>query len=180
MNPFPFPARDTAASTQSAAPRPMPGNGTRLTTSSLGYSYSSLPGEASYPHPFKPSLSGQWISLSLGLVENREPTIGGLPLSDPLARLRLEPNQVNRNGESWVCVEATLNEEGVIATESRVEIVHRGEPRSLSKTVARAPLCLVLWRNQRPERVLAIVHFNLRYARVLPPPGGGAVRHLFF
>lgn len=159
--------------------RPMPGVGTRLTFSALGYSYSAGAGAGGrYLHPFKPALGGREVSLARGLVDVFEPVIGTEPISTG-ARLKLDPKVANERGESWVCVEVTPNADGLLDETSRVEIVHTATVRSFDPAIGREALALILWRSGRPWLAHAVVMFNLKYERVLPPPGGGPVRHLF-
>ena len=159
--------------------RPMPGVGTRLTYSEIvGYSVSAAGTGASYPHPFKPALGNNQISLSRGLIDAFEPVIHGKPISSG-ARLELDPNVANANGESWVCVEVVPNADGILDKDSRVEIVHTATVRSLDPQLGRAALVQVLWKAGRAWLTQEIVLFNLQYERVLPAPGHGVVRHLF-
>ncbi len=166
---------------------PMPGTGLRLSVNQLGLSLAAAAQGASYPHPFRPMLVPAGVSLQRGLVENREPTINGVPIGGDAAQgtrppvLKLDVADVNDNGESWVCVELTLDEKGEVPeTDAKVVITHTKQPRSLDVRLARGPLVMLLWRDRRPVDALAIVHFNLRYARVLPPAGAGGVRHVFY
>ncbi len=165
-------------------PRPLPGAGTRLTANELGYAVSMDAGNARFPHPFKPALSGFRLKLSRGLInEEFEPKIGTVPIGgltgqkQPALTLRFDVAKAN---ESWICVEVEPDDQGELIATSRIEIVHTNAPRSIDPKIGRGALAQVLWRNQRPFAVFEIVDFNLRYERILPAPGGGAVRHFFF
>jgi hypothetical protein len=164
-------------------PQPRPGAGTRITVNSLGTSYSANSGGATYAHRFRPSLGPKGVQLSLGLVNGRPATIKGVPIGGgpgvPQPTLTLDPTVANANGESWVCVEVHPDDNGELPLDSPIEIVHTNQIRSLDPKLGRGELCMVLWKDKRPFRVVAIAMFHLRYARVLPPAGGGAVRHLF-
>ncbi len=166
------------------AAKPMPGAGTLLALGPGGYSVSAPDRGATYPHPFKPSLSGLALRFSRGLVENREPTIKGVRIGGTATaaqpELAIEAAVANAAGESWCCVEVHPDAQGELPAESKIEIVHTRTPRSLSPEVGRQALCMIVWREGNPWQVLPIVHFNLRYARVLPPAGSGAARHVFF
>lgn len=164
----------------SGAPRP--GSGARLLMTSMGHAYSVDSPGATYLHPFRPVLVGSSVQLALGLVENRQPTINDVPIGGRnglIPKLRLEPGIANADGESWVCVEVHPDADGLLPAESKIEIVHTRAPRSTDPDLGRGELCMILWRNRAPFRVLAIAMFNLRYERVLPPEGAGSVRHLF-
>lgn len=159
-------------------PRPRPGMGTRLTVNMQGVSLSAPTGGITFAHPFRPSLAGTGVTLQLGLVEGRPPTINGVSLKER-PRLELDAKVANANGESWVCVEVHPDADGLLPAESKIEIVHTNQVRSIDQALGRGALCLILWRDRRPFRAVAIKMFNLLYERVLPPPGGGVVRHLF-
>lgn len=164
-------------------PQPRPGVGTRLTLNSMGYSISAKSAGATYAHPWRPAMVSRGVQLAMGLVDGRQATIKGVPIggSPGVAQptLTLDPQIANANGESYVCVEVHPDKDGSLPADSPIEVVHMNDWRSLDPNVGRAPLCLVLWKNNQPFRVVAIAMFHLRYARVLPPPGAGAVRHLF-
>lgn len=163
--------------------RPMPGSGVRLTANAIGTAYSARSARSPFDHPFRPGLSGRGLVFRRGVVEGRVPTIGGQPIAPVDGRqpvLALAGGAVNALGESWACLEVRPDAKGELPKESAIEIVHRDNPRSLDKTLGRHPLCLILWRDQRPWQVHAATYFNLRYFRYLPPDGAGAVRHIFF
>ncbi len=157
----------------------------RLTSNALGWSYSAVNAPASFAHPFRPALGGKGVRLARGLVEFREPTIEGVKIggepgkSQPV--LKLKHDVANTAGESWVCVELHPDDDGAIPAKSEVEIIHTKETGSVEKDRALCPLVMILWSKRQPVKAFAIVHFNLRYARVLPPGGAiGAVRHVFY
>ena len=181
MTAWPFPQRGSKP--LAAAPLPRPGAGTRLTANELGFAYSVPPAGRSFNHPFRPTLTAAGVLLRFGLVEFTEPRIGDVPISGAGAAapaLKLDAKTATKNGESWVCVELTLDDAGGLLAEKFPQIVHTGAPVSRSLTLARAPLALVVWRQGKPWRAVPFAHFHLRYQRVLPPPGFGLVRHLFF
>ena len=166
-----------------AAPKLMPGAGTRLTANSVGTALNAPSSGPRIALAFKPSLSAAGIRFSRGYVADRMPTIQGVPIvprdGRPQPALPLDFGIANEFGESWVCVEVHPDEKGELPPKSAIEIVHRRQPRALSKILGRAPLCLIVWREKKPVQVHQIVHFNLGYVRVLPPDGAGAVRHPF-
>lgn len=164
-------------------PGPQPGTGTRLTSNALGYAISASPGGRGFTHPFTPQLGVGWISFSIGLVEGREPTIGKVPISGAAGvippRLMLKPGVANADGQSWACLEVEPDADGILTPESRRELVHTNQPVSHALNLGRCPIALILWRDRRPVAAIAIVYFNLRYARHTPAPGSGAVQHFF-
>lgn len=159
--------------------RPQPGTGTLLSFHPAnGYSVSADAARARFPHPWKPSFFGGAIKLSRGLVEGFEPKIGGVPMSQPQAVLKLDPALVNDRGESWCCVEVEADATGTLTEESRIEIVQAAAPRSFEDKAGRHPLVLLLWKEDRVAAVHEVAFFNLQYTRV--QPAIGAARHLFF
>lgn len=163
--------------------RPRPGVGTRLSFNSLGYSISANATGSTYAHPWRPSLAARGVQLALGLVDGRQATINKVPIGGgpnvPQPVLTLDPSMANDNGESYVCVQVHPDANGALPANSPIEVVHMTDWRSIDPNVGRGPLCMVLWQNGQPFRVVAIAMFHLQYARVQPPAGGGAVRHLF-
>ena len=188
------------SSTESAPAQPKPqlGNGTRLTATAWGFAYGSADAGQTWAHPFRASVGVRIIRLSKGIVEGIEPKIDGVPISgDPQKRkpqpaLKLDPKLQNKNGESWVCIEVEpgfTDQPGpdgkpqlraTLDGKSRVEIVHTAEPVSHNPEIGRQPLAQLLWNGRNILRYLQIAHYNLRYLRIIPAPGGGAVYHLFF
>lgn len=183
MRTWPFPASDEMPVRPSATARP--GHGTRLTANAAGFAYSAAPSRSVFDHPFRPALGPLGVVLRRGLIENLEPRIGKVPISGDAKRgqpvLALEAAVANARGESWVCAELVID--GALHApkkETWPQIVHRNDPRSVDPLLARVALALVVWQRGRPWRVVPAVYFNLRYARVVLPPGQGPVRHLFF
>lgn len=181
MNRWPFPALDKPA----RQPRPMPGRGTLLTLRRSGFLYSTVPSRGKFAHPFKPTLSGRRITLSRGLInEQFEPKINGVPIGGDATKgkaqpsLLLDPGMANAAGISWVCVEVEPDDTGDLLSTSRIEIVQTNQPRSIDPKVGRKALVQIAWAKNTP-RAFEIVMFNLVYLRVIPVPGGGAVKHLF-
>ncbi len=181
-----YPAKPTAAAPAAAPvlPQIMPGTGVMLAANALGIGLSVRARSGSRNHPFYPLLGVRTLKLSRGLVDGLyEPKIGKVPMSGDADHaapaLRLDPKEANEHGESWACLEVEPNAAGELTKDSRIEIVHTNAPVSRKKAVGRCPLVQILWRDGRPTRAFAIVMFNLRYVRVLPPPTGGVVSHLF-
>lgn len=165
------------------APRPQPGSGTRMTANALGVAVDAPRRGGAYRHPFQPSLGGNRISFSRGLVETFEPKIGGEKISgeDGITRpfLVLDEAVANAAGESWVCIEVTkINAQGLIDKESKLAMVHTSQPTSLERERALCPVCLILWPQGVPVIGVEDLTANVRYERVerrVGPP-----RHYFF
>ena len=170
-----------------------PGTHTRLTMNALGHATGAGLGGATFNHPFRPALSSGRVSFQLGTVTSLagdgplEPKIKaggqGAPMSGldgitptPLA---LRADVANSEGISWAVLEVYPDDTGELTKDSKVEIVHSAETVSHTPDLGRCAIAMILWSGKSPLRVLPIVHFNLRYVRLLPPPGGGAPRHLF-
>ncbi|HSI10716.1 MAG TPA: hypothetical protein VK961_01670 [Chthoniobacter sp.] len=170
-----------------------PGTGTRLTVNALGHATGATPGGATFNHPFRPALSAGRITFQLGTVTSlagdgpMEPKIkvnGQLvPMSgkDGItpAALALSAEVANSDGISWAAMEVHPDDKGELTKDAKVEIVHTATVVSHELDLGRCAIAMILWNGRTPLRVLPIVHFNLRYVRLLPAPGGGAPRHLF-
>ena len=77
-------------------------------------------------------------------------------------------------------LEVEPNTDGMLDAKSRIELIHAGDPTpSNVATLGRQPITMITWRGAQPLQAIAIVRFHLRYQRVLPPPGGGVVKHFF-
>jgi hypothetical protein len=94
--------------------------------------------------------------------------------------LLLTADVANSDGLSWAALEVHPDAaSGELLKDSKVEIIHTASPFSHAQGFGRAPLALIIWNGRNPLRVYPLAHFNLRYVRLLPPPGGGVPRHLF-
>lgn len=192
MNPWSFPRHRDAQ----PAPSPIltqPGTRTRLTVNALGHATGASPGGTIFNHPFRPALSAGRITFQLGTVTSLagdgplEPRIkvnGQLvPMSGKDGRtpaaLAINAGLANEDGISWAALEVHPDDKGELTKDSSVEIVHTATVVSHTTDVGRCAIAMILWNGRSPLRVLPMVHFNLRYVRLLPAPGGGAPRHLF-
>lgn len=172
---------------------PRPGDGTRITVNALGHSTSAPAGGATFNHPFRPAFGAGSVTFRLGTVAS---LAGGGPLEPKIrvngqlvpmsgkdgispAPLALRANVANSDGISWAALEVHPNDKGELMKDSNVEIVHTATPISHTPNIGRAAIAMIIWSSGNPLRVLPIVHFNLRYFRVLPTPGGGLPRHYF-
>lgn len=73
-----------------------------------------------------------------------------------------------------------MDANGVIVGGTYPQIVHTNQVRSIDPLLGRCPLVLIVWQKGRPYRAIEGVYFNLRYARIIPPPASGPVRHIFY
>lgn len=170
--------------------RPMPGTGTRLRSNAAGFAYSVPQQGGSFPHPFRPALGTNAVSFARGVVDGiYTPTIKGVPISgDPstgrVPMLPLEFSAANAQGESWCCLEITgINAQGKVDKNSKIEVVHTGQPISNDPAVGRGrggTLCMILWRDKQALQAYEIAYFNLRYQRVTLGQNQGPPEHLFF
>lgn len=167
-----------------------PGAGTRVTQlDGIGFAVSASRGGARFGHPWKPLLGVLSLQFSLGLVTGNvvlvpKIKVGGSLVSmgaDPAPRLALDPEKRNeKTGTSFAVLEVVPGADGKLTKDSRVEIVHSGDDAaSTDPLLGRKPIAIILWRDRQPFRVFPLVHFHLEYQRVLPPAGGGVVRHYF-
>lgn len=177
MNSVPFFAKTTEV-VETRGLMPQPGAGVHLSTNELGTTYAVPPGTG-YRWPFKCLLGAGVVQIRPGLVDGFTPKIGGQPMTAANVLLKLDAGKANARGESWIVLEVEPDAAGVLTPESRIEIVQRAVVNRHEPAIGRQPLALILFKDRRPQRVLPITHFNLRYYRVTPPPGLGAVRHLF-
>jgi len=173
-----------------------PGVATRLTVNALGHSTGAPPAGPTFNHPFRAALGSASITFRLGTVQSLagfgpiEPRIkvnGQLvPMSgkdgNTPAPLALSASVATADGISWAVLEVSPDPNtGELTKDSLVQIVHTNNPVSHSRTLGRCAIAMILWQARHPLRVLPIVHFNLRYFRILASAGAptGAPKHLF-
>jgi hypothetical protein len=171
----------------------MPGTGTWLTANVFGHSISDGRGRQTFNHPFRPALGGNSMTLRIGLVSSMngdgplQPAIkvggelvpmAGADFNTP-ARLALDPGVQNKDGVSWAILQVVPDADGELRKTSRIEIVHGTETTSHALALAVCPLVQIIWKGQSALRTIPIVHFNLRYTRLVPTPGGGVPKHFF-
>lgn len=166
-----------AAQPGSEAATPRAGAGVLLTVNpAMGFSFNAPRKSESFRHNFRPFLSALGLRISFGTVGAIEPTIGDTPATKntPAAKgarmsqsiLKLNPSEVNADGESWACVEVEPNEQGLITAKSRVEVIHTKEPNDFTPKRAREPLVLIVWRKGNPVRIEAIRQWCMQYYRI--------------
>jgi len=162
-------------------PKIQPGTGTHLASNAVGFSVSNPNTGPSFNHPFRPVLvgsdTGAGLRFTRGLVDGFEPKIHGGPMSGTSGKLppilELQAGTVNAaSNESWVVLEATPNDKGVIDKDSKLVLVHAAAPGgSIGGTVARTPVALIVWNKKLPVMVWPIVFFNLRLKKITPQTG---------
>jgi hypothetical protein len=182
MNAWPWSQRTGRMERPAKATPPMPGVGARLTANEFGFSYEVPVRSGRYAHPWKPALNGARLTLSYGIVDGYPPKVGEVKLSPTGVQpaIALDAGVANAAGESWICLEVMPEEDGMLIETSERRLVHTKETRSLDPKLGRCPLVQILWRGGQPFRAFEIAYYNLRYGRVMPPTGGGAVRHVFY
>jgi hypothetical protein len=190
MNSWPFQNHETPA--QHIHVPVQPGVHTRLTVNSTGFSTGAPVAGPTFNHPFRPALGANSLTFNLGTVASLagdgplEPKItvngerirmSGKNGSSPVP-LKLSADIANSEGVSWAALEASPDDKGELTKDSKIEIVHTAEGASHDEKLGRCHIAMILWKARNPFRVLPLVHFNLRYIRLVSP-GGGAPRHLF-
>jgi hypothetical protein len=178
------------------APPPRPGANTRITSNALGFALSTPTVGQVFNHPFRPTLASGSITFRLGTVQSLagsaiiEPKIkidGQLvPMSgkngNTFTPLDLGGVKPNSDSVSWAALEVHPDDAtGELNKDSKVEIIHTLSPISHVRTYGRCALAMIVWSGRVPTRVFAMIHFNLRYLRILPNAGTpvGVTKHLF-
>jgi len=143
---------------------------------------------ADWRHPFAVTVSGSKARVARGMVYGNdggvEPTIKNVPVSGdedrPQPVLALDATTVNAAGESWVCVEVTPDDEGMIGPKAKEEasvvVVQRDHPVAMKGEAGRWPLALLVYRGEQAQ-VFQVTHFNLHY--VTAQPADGPRTHFF-
>lgn len=182
------------AAREESALRPQPGCGTRLAKTPLGFSYSTPQRNGRFPHPFRPFLGPQGLTLTRGLVIadlGIEPTIGGVKISGEAKkaqpRLKLDAADLGPDwdgAESWAVVEVTPTIDATGAAtfteETPVVVKHSARPTRSGALSGTHPLALILWESGRAVRAVAITMFHLRYYfQAAPADGVGGPKHFF-
>ncbi|MEI9894232.1 MAG: hypothetical protein WDN28_10195 [Chthoniobacter sp.] len=154
----------------------------------------AAPRGQTFNHPWRPALAAGRVTFNLGTVASFagvgpiEPkiTVNGtlVPMSgkdgNTPAGLTIKASVANDDGVSFAALEVHPDPDtGELTKDSKVEIVHTNATISHAPNLGRTAIALILWSGGQPLRVLPIVHFNLRYLRILPTAGGGAPKHLF-
>jgi hypothetical protein len=173
-----------------------PSDGDQIIVNDLGRSVKNPQPRISWNHPWRPFLGGQSITFTLAAVSSLalslpiEPTIKSngkqLPMSGQTGTvptpLALDPSVASKDGISYAALEVHPDPTtGELTKDSLVQIVHTNHPVSLLTGVGLCAITLILWSQGQPIQALPLVHFNLRYLRVMPATGNtsGAPKHLF-
>jgi hypothetical protein len=162
-----------------AAPRPMPGTGTRLTLRADAFAISTprAPSGTRGKLRFVPlRVNDAAILLTRGLVNGSEPTVAGERMSQ--MAIRIDSSKATEAGESWLAVEVETQEDGILRKGSRVEVIHTDDPMYFTPTIARYPLTLIVWKGKLAVLIDQVVHWNLQYHRV-PESRGSGLRPVF-
>ena len=135
-------------------------------------------GGADFRHPFSVQAGGSGARVGKGLVIGNvsvEPVIGKAPIGgdarSPQPVLKLKTDLVNERNESWVCVEVTPDDDGKLdGKKAKVEVVQRDHPIALTGKTGRAPLAMLLRKND-VWQVYQIAMFHFRYETNQPAKG---------
>jgi hypothetical protein len=165
-----------------------PGDGTGLTSNIIGQALRKQGGGQVFNHPWRPFLSAGKVLFNRATIASFagegpiEPKIAGVPMSgkDGNTPTLLDLKGGGKGDVSFAVLEVTPNDDGELMKDSKIEIVHSDNATaSHTLDIGRTAIALILWSKGTPVRVLPILFFNLRYARVVPTNGGGAPRHYF-
>jgi len=164
------------------------GRGIRLTRTPNGtYVVADLQA-STWDHPFRVTLGSKELTIGMGTLNNRIPTINGVALDGaqavPKLKLASGPNAALR---SWVCLQVRVDRQsGEINTddENAVSIVHRNDIENdlpSDGTVGMHALAMLVWNPDRSsvKRLHQVTHFHLQHRR-LKGTDQQLARHLFW
>lgn len=169
------------------------GRGIRLTRTPNGTYVVAEPQASAWDHPFRVTLGGKELTVGIGTLNNRIPTINGVPLdgaqagkahATPKLKLTSGPNAELR---SWVCLQLRVDRQtGEINAddENAVIIIHRNDiENSLPSdgSIGLHALAMLVWNSDRSSvrRLHQVTHFNLQH-RWLKGTSQQPARHLFW
>jgi len=168
--------------------RVLAGRGIRLTRTPNGtYIVAELQASA-WDHPFRVMLSGKEVTVGMGTLNNRIPTINGVALDGaqavPKLKLTSGPNAELR---SWVCLQVRVDRQtGEINTddENPVSIVHKNDIENglpSDGSIGLHALAMLVWNSDRSsvKRLHQVTHFHLQH-RWLKGTDQQPSRHLFW
>jgi hypothetical protein len=168
--------------------RVLAGRGIRLTRTPNGtYIVADLQA-STWDHPFRVMLSGKEVTVGMGTLNNRIPTINGVPLDGAQAVPRLKlASGPNAELRSWVCLQVRVDRQtGEINTddENALSIVHKNDIENglLSDgTAGLHALAMLVWNPDRSsvKRLHQVTHFHLQH-RWLKGTDQQPARHLFW
>ncbi len=168
--------------------RVLAGRGIRLTRTPNGtYIVADLQA-STWDHPFRVMLSGKEVTVGTGTLNNRIPTINGVPLDGaqavPKLKLASGPNAELR---SWVCLQVRVDlQSGEINTddENAMSIVHKNNIENglpSDGIIGLHALAMLVWNPDRSsvKRLHQVTHFHLQH-RWLKGTNQQPARHLFW
>ena len=168
--------------------RVLAGRGIRLTRTPNGtYIVADLQA-STWDHPFRVMLSGKEVTVGTGTLNNRIPTINGVPLDGaqavPKLKLASGPNAELR---SWVCLQVRVDlQSGEINTddENAMSIVHKTDIENglpSDGIIGLHALAMLVWNPDRSsvKRLHQVTHFHLQH-RWLKGTNQQPARHLFW
>ena len=168
--------------------RVLAGRGIRLTRTPNGtYIVADLQA-STWDHPFRVMLSGKEVTVGMGTLNNRIPTINGVALDGaqavPKLKLASGPNAELR---SWVCLQVRVDlQSGEINTddENAMSIVHKTDIENglpSDGIIGLHALAMLVWNPDRSsvKRLHQVTHFHLQH-RWLKGTNQQPARHLFW
>ena len=168
--------------------RVLAGRGIRLTRTPNGtYIVADLQA-STWDHPFRVMLSGKEVTVGMGTLNNRIPTINGVALDGaqavPKLKLASGPNAELR---SWVCLQVRVDlQSGEINTddENAMSIVHKNNIENglpSDGIIGLHALAMLVWNPDRSsvKRLHQVTHFHLQH-RWLKGTNQQPARHLFW
>ncbi len=168
--------------------RVLAGRGIRLTRTPNGtYIVAELQASA-WDHPFRVMLSGKEVTVGMGTLNNRIPTINGVALDGAQAVPKLKLTGVpNAELRSWVCLQVRVDRHsGEINTddENAVSIVHKNDIENglpSDGSIGLHALAMLVWNPDRSsvKRLHQVTHFHLQH-RWLKGIDQQPARHLFW
>lgn len=162
---------------------PQPGANTRITRMPGAFQVNFDPPGVNWDHPFRCSLTGNKLSVSIGLVNQVEPTIGGVRISGldakgnaiaggpPVITLG---NEVDSEGRNWVALKVITDGSGHMTAEILTTTTW---PQAATPFVGWHPLAVVKTISGTPTLWQQTYH-NLGHAWLKPSVGIG--RHFFW
>ena len=168
--------------------RVLAGRGIRLTRTPNGtYIVADLQA-STWDHPFRVMLGGKEVTVGMGTLNNRIPTINGVPLDGAQAVPRLKlASGPNAELRSWVCLQVRVDRQsGEINTddETAVSIVHKNDIENglpSDGIIGLHALAMLVWNPDRSsvKRLHQVTHFHLQH-RWLKGTNQQPARHLFW
>lgn len=151
--------------------RLMPGLHVRLTRTSIGTIINFDPPAVVFRGAFAVSIGEGKVRVGFGLVGSIEPTLGGKPISDPEASLKVG-DKFDDEGRSWIVVRAKPDKDGKLDPKAKdgLVIAQTDDPRTEAGPAGtwQHALAVLVRDPKRPDstpRVEQIEYFHLRLAK---------------